>query len=158
MVTNTKIYRKLALVTNMGFHINTIEETSGMPLSSYVRSDPEKGHLYQCPPNGCKLEGRLGVRYCRDQLWENRQDNSRLFGPVRRGSPEWKELYSLRQSVERLFKSLKQSRCLEAHCVRGLLMVGLHASMSVLTYQATALFRLQAGDLSSLRWQVRRVA
>ena len=34
MVTNTKIYRKLALVTNMRFHINTIEETSGMPLSS----------------------------------------------------------------------------------------------------------------------------
>ena len=34
MVTNIKIYRKLALVTNMRFHINTIEETSGMPLSS----------------------------------------------------------------------------------------------------------------------------
>ena len=32
MVTNTNIYRNLAMVTNKRFHINTIEETSGMPF------------------------------------------------------------------------------------------------------------------------------
>ena len=124
----------------------------------YVRSDPEKGHLYRCPGEGCPLQDRQGVRYCQDEVWEKRQDNPRLFGPVRRDSKEWHNLYCLRQSVERVFKSLKQSRSLESHCSRGLRRVGLHASMSMLAFQATALYRLQAGQAEWLRWQVRRVA
>ena len=124
----------------------------------YVRSDPEKGHLYRCPGEGCPLQDRQGVRYCQDEVWEKRQDNPRVFGPVRRDSKEWHELYCLRQSVERVFKSLKQSRSLEAHCSRGLKRVGLHAAMSMLAFQATALYRLKTGQEDWLRWQVRRVA
>ena len=124
----------------------------------YVRSEPEKGHLYRCRAQGCFLKERKGVLNCQDEIWENRQDNPRLFGPVRRDSKEWYDLYGLRQSVERVFKSLKQSRSLESHCSRGLKRVGLHAAMSMLAFQATALYRLQAGQEDWLRWQVRKVA
>lgn len=108
----------------------------------YLRSDPERGHLYRCRSEGCNLRDRSGVAHCRDQLWEKRPDNPRLAGPISRDSIEWRDLYGLRQAIERMFKSLKQSRSLQAHCVRGLRRVGLHAAMSVLAFQATALFRL----------------
>ena len=65
---------------------------------------------------------------------------------------------SLRQAVERVFKSLKESRRLERHCVRGLKKVALHATMSVLAFQATALVHLEAGEQDELRWMVRKVA
>ena len=129
----------------------------GMAAMEYVRTDPEKGHLYRCPPAGCKLKDRKGVLHCQDRIWE-KHEYSRLFGPVRRGSREWKVLYGLRQSVERVFKSLKQSRRLEAHCVRGLRKISLHNTVSVLAFQATALARILAGQVAYLRWQVRRVA
>ena len=130
----------------------------GKVRMEYVRSDPEKGHLYRCSAEGCHLKDRQGVRYCQDEVWENRKDNPRLFGLIRRGSQEWQDLYALRQSVERVFKSLKQSRSLGEHCVRGLKRVSLHASLSMLAFQATALYRLQSGQAEWLRWQVRRVA
>ena len=130
----------------------------GMKPMEYVRSDPDKGHLYRCSLEGCHLKERKGVRYCHDSVWENRTDNPRLFGPIRRGSPEWKNLYSLRQSIERVFKSLKQSRRLESHCIRGLRSISLHATMSVLTFQATVLVRLGADEAENLCWMVRKVA
>ena len=49
---------------------------------------------------------------------------------MRRESAEWEALYRMRQAVERVFKSLKQSRRLEAHCVRGLKRVALHCAMT----------------------------
>ena len=130
----------------------------GQILMEYVRSEPGKGHLYRCSPEGCHLKNRKGVRYCHDETWENRQDNPRLFGPIRRDSTEWKSLYRQRQSVERVFKSMKQSRRLESHCVRGLRHIALHAAMSALAFSATALVRQQSGRLDDLRWMVRRVA
>ena len=69
-----------------------------------------------------------------------------------------KRWYRLRQSVERGFKSLKESRRVERHCVRGLRKVALHAAMSVLAFQATALIHLLAGQQDELRWMVRKVA
>ena len=129
----------------------------GMLAMEYVRTDPEKGHLYRCPPAGCKLKDRKGVLHCQDRIWE-KHEYSRLFGPVRRGSREWKDLYGLRQSVERVFKSLKQSRRLEDHCLRGLRNIGLHNTVSVMAFQATALARILSGQAEYLRWQVRRVA
>ena len=129
----------------------------GMVEMDYVRSDPQKGHLYRCRPDGCHLRARRGVRYCDDEVWENRTDNPRLFGPVRQGSPEWKALYQLRQSVERVFKGMKESRRLERHCVRGLRKVSLHAAMSALAFTATVLVQTLAGDVDHL-WMVRRVA
>lgn len=130
----------------------------GGQVMEYVRSDPERGHMYRCPAEGCHFKTRKGVAYCQDEVWENRDDNLRLFGPTRRGSPEWKALYDKRQSVERAFKSLKQSRRLNDHCMMGLAKVGLHALLSVLVYQATSLVRIMTGESHMMRWQVRKVA
>ena len=124
----------------------------------YVASDPEKGHLYKCAGGGRHLKSRKGVSHCRYRFWEKRDDNPRVFGPVRRGSREWKALYKMRWSIERAFKSMKESRRLEFHCVRGLRKVSLHAAMSALAFQATALARLRSGEIENLRWMVRKVA
>ena len=124
----------------------------------YVRSAPEKGHLYRCVPGGCHLKTRKsGVRYCDTEVWENRTDNPRLWGPIRQGSAEWKALYRLRQSVERVFKSMKESRRLERHHVRGFRRVALHASMSALGFVSTFMVKLLAGQ-DNPRWMVRKVA
>ena len=124
----------------------------------YVRSDPKRGHLYRCSREGCHLKNRKGVRYCHDEHWVNRKDDPRRFGPIRRDSRQWKNLYRLRQSIERVFKSLKQSRRLETHYTRGIKKISLHCAMSVLAYQATALAHLRAGESEYLRWMVRKVA
>ena len=79
-------------------------------------------------------------------------------GKTRRNTREWKTLYARRQSIERIFKSQKESRRLEEHCVRGLKHITLHCLMSTLTYQATALAKAQAGDTAGMRWMVRKVA
>ena len=129
----------------------------GMVPMEYVKSDPKRGHLYRCRREGCHLRTRQGVRYCADEYWEGRSDDPRLFGPLRRNSPAWKALYRLRWSVERVFKSLKESRRLEGHYIRGLRRIALHASMSTLVYTATALLQIQAGA-RDYRWMVRRVA
>ena len=77
---------------------------------------------------------------------------------IRRDGPEWKALYVKRQAVERVFKSMKESRRLERHCVRGLRQVTLHAMMSALAFQATALVRILTGQSDLMRWMVRRVS
>ena len=77
--------------------------------------------------------------------------------PLLRGNQEWKALYKQRQTIERTFKSLKESRRLERHYERGRRRVALHVLMSCLTYQATSLVRLQTGLSTYLKWQVRRV-
>ena len=124
----------------------------------YVRSDPEKGHLYRC--KGCHLAGTMigGVRHCDTEVWEDPSDNIRLVGVIRRDSQEWKDLYVKRQAIERVFKSMKESRRLERHCIRGLRQITLHAAMSALAFQATVLVRLWAGDVGLMRWMVRKVA
>ena len=113
----------------------------GLVPMEYVRSDTERGHLYRCRLGGCHLldSTRGGIRHCDDEVWEDPRQNIRLFGVLRRDSKEWKALYSKRQTIERTFKSMKQSRRLERHCTRGLKMVRLHALMSALAYQTTAL-------------------
>ena len=130
----------------------------GQVPMEYVRSDPRKGWLYRCA--GCHLKDstRGGITHCDSEVWEDPTANIRLFGAVRRRSPEWKRLYRMRQAIERVFKSLKESRRLERHCVRGLAQVRLHSMMAVLVYQATVLVALQEGRHSSMRWQVRKVA
>ena len=130
----------------------------GMVPMEYVRSEEGKGDLYRCQAEGCHLKDRRGVRYCYDELWENRKDNPRRFGALRRESAEWEALYRMRQAVERVFKSLKQSRRLEAHCVRGLKRVALHCAMTLLTFQATVLVRLRGTGMDGMTWQVRKVA
>ena len=91
-------------------------------------------------------------------MWEDPTRDLRLFGVIRRDGPEWKELYTQRQAIERVFKSMKESRRLERHCVRGLRQITLHAFMSALAFQVTALVRILAGESEWMRWQVRKVA
>ena len=125
----------------------------------YVKSDPVKGRLYRCA--GCPLDGtmRSGAYFtCDDEVWQDPHENIRLFGVIRRDGPEWQALYAKRQAIERVFKSMKESRRLERHCVRGLRQIKLHALMSSLAFQATALVRLRAGEADEMRWMVRRVA
>ena len=130
----------------------------GQVPMEYVRSDPEKGHLYRC--RGCHLADSMrgGIRHCDSQVWEDPSQNIRLFGVVRRGSQEWKDRYTKRQAIERVFKSMKESRRLERHCIRGLRQITLHAIMSALAFQATVLVRLQAGEVEWMRWMLRKVA
>ena len=130
----------------------------GMVGMEYIKSDPKRGHLFRCRPQGCRLKYRKGVRYCKDLEWFEPSDNPRLLGPIHRGSKQWKGLYRLRQSVERVFKSAKQSLRLEGHYIRGLRKIALHALMSVLVFQVTALARLRLGQPELLRWMVRPVA
>ena len=134
----------------------------GQVKMDYVRTDGVGRHLYRCRAVGCELaNSTVGLApHCKDEVWEDHRQNQniRVFGPIRRGSQEWKELYAKRQSVERTFKSLKQSRRLERHCVRGLRQVRLHSLMAVLVYQATALVTVQAGAKPWLRWMVAKVA
>ncbi len=81
----------------------------------------------------------------------------RRFGPPRQGSSEWKNLYRLRQAVERVFKSMKESRRLERRFVRGLRKIGLHTAMSALGFAATFLVNVLAEEPRP-RWMVRKVA
>ena len=56
-----------------------------------------------------------------------------------------------------MFKSMKESRRLERHCVRGLRQITLHAMMSTLAFQTTALVRIMTGEADWMRWMVRKV-
>ena len=46
---------------------------------------------------------------------------------------------------------MKHSRLLERHCFRGMRKNLLHATLSMLTYSATALARLSVGDQRRMR-------
>ena len=132
----------------------------GMVPMAYVRSDPEKGHLYRCRAGGCRLAASKGVKHCKDEVWEDPRANLRWFGApdLRRDSEEWKALYVKRQNIESTFKSMKQSLRLERHCVRGLRQIRLHCLMVTLVYQARALASIKAGAQEQMRWMVERVA
>ena len=125
---------------------------------TYIRSDPKRGHLYRCV--GCHLAKsfRGGVRHCDTEIWQDPTENIRLFGVIRRDSPEWEALYAKRQAIERVFKSMKESRRLDKHYLRGLRKITLHALMSALTYQVTVLVKAREGRFDELGWQVEQVA
>ena len=37
----------------------------------YVETDPEKGHLFRCPAEGCHLKGKIHFsRYCDSEHYE----------------------------------------------------------------------------------------
>ena len=120
----------------------------------YIRTDPETGaHLFRCCAEGCplKTKGTKATTHCGHQFWEYPEDNLRIMGPLPRFLPAWNRLYSLRMSIERIFRSLKHSRGLEGHCARGLRKITLLATLSVLTFQATVLAHLQAKDPERMR-------
>ena len=128
----------------------------GQPMER-IAHDPAKGWLYRCRREGCDLKDRkAGVRYCDTVVWD-KLPVSRRYPRLPRSSAEWKRLYRMRQSVERLFKTLKESRRLASHCSRGLDKVSLHVAMSVLAFQVTALYWIRTGRTHLLRWMVEPV-
>lgn len=127
----------------------------------YVHTDPTTGHhLFRCPAEGCQLKKTTGINqnHCDHEVWEDPAHNLRVIGVLPRDSRKWKRLYRRRQSIERVFRSLKHSRGLEHHCARGMKKIMLQATMSVLTYQVTALTRLKAGDPERMRRMTIHVA
>ena len=131
----------------------------GMVPMEYVATNQVGHHLYRCRREGCHLlAAKSGIRHCDTEYWQDPTEDLRLFGVIRRQSRQWKELYGKRWKIEQTFKSLKESRRLESHCLRGLKHITLHALMSTLSYQATALVKAQAGQLADMRWMVRKVA
>ena len=127
----------------------------------YVETDQVTDkHLYICAEGGSDLKGSMkgGVIYCESEASEDPKANIQLFGKIRRDSPKWKAYYRKRHAFERVFKGIKGSRRLEGHCVRGLWQIRLHGLMSVLRFQATALAKVQAGEMAIMRWMARKVA
>ena len=133
----------------------------GGEAMEYIRTDPETGaHLFRCRTGGCplKTEGTKAVIHCDGKVWERPDANLRVLGPLPRFTDAWKRLYRQRMSIERVFRSLKHSRGLEGHCARGMRKIKLHATLSLLTYQATVLTRLRAGDAGRMRHMAVKVA
>ena len=127
----------------------------------YIRTDPETGaHIFRCPPEGCPLKagGTRATTHCDTETREAPENNVRVLGPLPRFTAAWKRLYSQRMSIERIFRSLKHSRGLERHCVMGMRKIKLLATLSVLTFQATALARLKAEDGDRMRVMAVKVA
>ena len=122
-----------------------------LPMN-YIQTDPKTGrHLFRCQEGGCPLQYRRGVHYCDSEVWEDPEKEPRILGTIARANPLWKKLYKMRWSIERMFGLAKQSRNLDQHCFRGFRKNLLHATLSMLTYSATALARLEAGDGKRLR-------
>ena len=152
--------------SNTKYHSGVYSETGvptclgGVPME-YVETDEATGkRLYICQEGGCHLKQsrKGGVIYCDDEVWEDPSEHLRELGKVQRNTPEWNGYYRKRQAIERVFKSMKQSRRLERHCVRGLNQLTLHTLMSTLTFQATALARVKAGEEKWMRWMQPKVA
>ena len=128
----------------------------------YIKTDPETGkHLFRCPPGGCSLKtrGTKAIRHCDTREWEDPADNPRALGGwTARASKAWKKLYNLRWAVERIFQSLKESRGLEGHLMRGKARLELLIGSSLLAYMATVLARLRRGDFKGMRKMKVRMA
>ena len=88
---------------------------------------------------------------CGDQHWENPEDNLRVISVVARASSEWKKMYRKRTIIERGFSSLKRSRLLDKHQYLTQRKIRTHAALSVLTYVATMLAHVLAGDVERIR-------
>lgn len=128
----------------------------GEPMQ-FVNTDAHHGHLFRCNPDGCELKGKspwLGPS-CVSEHYESPAGDPELLrkvGRLPRASEFWGWLYRRRQSIERLFNSLKHSRLLASHRYLKQRKVRLHASLSVLTGQMTMLGRLTTGDYAGMRW------
>ena len=131
--------------------IPTCDEETKM---EYVLTDPETGkHLYRCPAKGCVLKDRSSgaVRYCDiTDHWEDPKNNPRVISVVARASKLWKDLYKLRTVIERWFSSAKRSRLLNGSRYLTGAKVATNCAMSVLTYVATVITKVEAGDMEHM--------
>ena len=136
-----------------GVYIREFNE-DGHPLCvnnepmEYVGSHPEGMHLFRCAKDDCRLNKRsLFPMYCEEETWlEPEGKLLRIVGRLPRFTKLWKELYRLRQTIERFFGSAKRSRLLNRQQYLTMGKVGMRAAMSLLSYSATMLARLMAGD------------
>jgi hypothetical protein len=71
--------------------------------------------------------------------------DERVFLPVARDSMKFKRLYKGRTSVERLNGRLDRDYMLKDHCIRGLKIMKLMVSLTLLTMNAMALGKIQHG-------------
>lgn len=131
-----------------------IPTCDGKTKMEYVLTDPETGrHLYRCPAEGCVLKPRSSgaVRYCdTTDHREDPKDNPRVISVVARASKLWKELYKLRTVIERWFSSAKRSRLLNGSLYLTMSKVATNCAMSIMTYVATALSKVEAGDIENM--------
>ena len=119
----------------------------------YVATDPEQGHLFRCPAEGCHLKGKIHFsRYCDSEHYEKPEGRLlRIVGLLPRCSEEWKAKYKLRTVIERYFSSAKHSRLMDTHRYLNIFKVSLHVAMSMLSYLSTALAHLKADDYAHMR-------
>ena len=119
----------------------------------YFETDPEKGHLFRCPDEGCPLKETVQfTRHCDYAHYEKPEGRLlRIVGLLPRCSEEWKAEYKKRPIIERFFSSDKHSRMLDTHRYLNRQKVELHVMMSVLSYLVTALAHLQANDYAHMR-------
>ena len=122
----------------------------------YVQTDPKTGrHQFRCPPGGCALKPKSSgaMLYCNpaETHWEDPADNLRVLGVVARDSDEWKALYAKRQTIERVFGSLKRSRILDQHQYLTDKKIAAHIAFSTLTYAATMLARVDLEGVDTIR-------
>ena len=143
------------------FTADAVPTCLGMEPMEFVGRDGKGGLIFRCRSEGCHLKDSTqgGTKKCDTVVVEDPSENLRVLGGyTRRGSAEWKAKYKKRWSVERVFKSQKESRRLEDHFVRGLKNITLHCLMSTLSFQASALVKAKTGNKDSMRWMVRKVA
>ena len=118
-------------------------------LMEFIDSVPGFGDYFVCT----SLE--KGHQHIED--WYPIDRNYRLRGPIQRDTDEWDDLYDKRQSIERVFKSMKQSLRLESHYHRSLKKISLHCILSMLVFQVSALVAALAGELDRLCWMTREI-
>ena len=129
----------------------------GAQAMRFVGRDREHRRVYQCPKEGCPLKYDRPSGQCTATHRIDPNKDIRKHGVIERDSKEWDRFYRMRKAIERVFKSMKESRRLERHCVRGLRRLRLHALMSALTFSATVLMHAETGHINNLRWMVSRM-
>ena len=87
----------------------------GGEAMDYIETDPTAGHLFRCPPDGCRLKGKMAfTRYCDNEHYENPVGQSRVAAESREIAQGEQgvaaSIPSERTIIERLFNSLKSSR------------------------------------------------
>lgn len=130
----------------------------GKKAMTYVQTDTETGfHQYRCPIEGCRLktEGTKAITHCDTVVWFDPKENPRVMGPLPRASEKWTTLYSMRMSIERLFKNLKESRLMEGQRFIGEEKIRHMTTMAMLTYNVTFLAHLQIGSKNPRKVKVR---